>query len=101
MSQGSTGLSRDEIKSSARPSQAAIRSPPPAEPIIRRLLSFRDLKELRGIKFSRRWIDRLIAEGKFPRPVRPGGGMHKAWFEHEIDQYLDDLAAARDGETAA
>jgi predicted DNA-binding transcriptional regulator AlpA len=95
MSQHSTALSREEIKSA----QGTARGPP-APPASRRLLTFRDLKLIKGIKFSRQWLDKLIAKGKFPRPIRPGGGTHKAWFEHEIDQYLDDLAAARDGEAA-
>jgi predicted DNA-binding transcriptional regulator AlpA len=84
MSQTSTGFSRCEIKS---PTGG------------RRLLSFRDLKELKGIKFSRQWLDKLIAQGKFPKPIRPGGGAHKAWIEHEVDQHIDDCAAARDGAT--
>jgi predicted DNA-binding transcriptional regulator AlpA len=101
MSQHSTALSREEVRAGARLSHGTARGPPPPDPNNRRLLSFRDLKLIKGIKFSRQWINTLIAGGKFPRPVQPGGGMHKAWFEHEIDQYLDDLASARDGNAAA
>ena len=81
----------------------------------RRLLSFADLHELKGITFSRVWLTKLIKAGKFPRPVKPGAGGIKptgipvkpgvgninAWFEDEIDAYLDELAAARDNENAA
>ena len=34
------------------------------------------------------------AEGKFPRPARDGRSVF--WFEHEIDEYLEQLAAERD-----
>jgi predicted DNA-binding transcriptional regulator AlpA len=57
------------------------------------------LKAQKGIKFSRVWINNLIKRKKFPRPVTPGAGgafSAKAWFEDEIDAWLNDLAAARD-----
>jgi predicted DNA-binding transcriptional regulator AlpA len=65
----------------------------------RRLLSFHELKTLKGIKFSRVWLNKLIKRKKFPRPVTPGAGgafSSKAWFEDEVDAWLNDLAAARD-----
>jgi predicted DNA-binding transcriptional regulator AlpA len=69
----------------------------------RRLLSFPELKGLKGIPFSRVWITELTKQGKFPRPVKPGGGAgrysYSAWFEDEIDEYLNNLAAARDSKT--
>ena len=40
------------------------------------------------------WIYERVAEGKFPRPARDGRSVF--WFEHEIDEYLEQLAAARD-----
>jgi predicted DNA-binding transcriptional regulator AlpA len=64
----------------------------------RRLLSFAELKSLKGIPFSRVWVLKLVQAGKFPRPVKPGGGGINAWFEDEVDQYLEKLAAARDDE---
>jgi predicted DNA-binding transcriptional regulator AlpA len=67
-----------------------------------RLLSDVDLKEKKGIDFTRDHRRRLIEDGKFPKPVKPGGGINarNAWLEHEIDQYLADLAAARDSSSA-
>ena len=62
----------------------------------RRLLSFDELRSTKGIRFSRQWLAVLIAKGRFPRPVKPGGGNVNAWFEHEIDDYLSGLAVARD-----
>jgi predicted DNA-binding transcriptional regulator AlpA len=82
-------------------SQTALSRDPPPAPQSRRLLSFADLKKEKGIKFSRQWIDRLVAEGKFPRPIRPGGGAHKAWLEHEIDAHLNACAAERDRDQLA
>jgi len=83
MSQASTAFSHDERKAGGR-----------------RLLCFGELKSIKGIPYSRQWIAELIRKGKFPRPVKPGAGCFNAWFSDEIDRYLDDLAAARDGEAA-
>jgi prophage regulatory protein len=40
------------------------------------------------------WIYAAMAEGRFPRPIREGRSVR--WLEHEIDEYLDRLAAERD-----
>ncbi len=40
------------------------------------------------------WIYERMAQGKFPRPAKDGRSV--IWFEHEIDDYLEKLAAARD-----
>jgi predicted DNA-binding transcriptional regulator AlpA len=95
VSQSSTGLSRQEIKS-VRAAEPMIRALPTV-----RLLSYRDLRELKGLKFSRQWIDKLVKEGRFPKPIRPAGGAHKAWFEHEIDAHLNACAAERDRDQVA
>jgi prophage regulatory protein len=60
----------------------------------RKLLSREDLRA-RGIKFSRVHLHRLERAGLFPQHVKYGAGNFIAWFEHEVDQYLDALAAAR------
>ena len=107
MSRASTGLSEHE-KRGFRDNDASYLAPPdqppphtrPRTPLGgRRLLSFPELKAQKGIKFSRVWINNLIKRKKFPRPVTPGAGgafSAKAWFEDEIDAWLNDLAAARD-----
>jgi predicted DNA-binding transcriptional regulator AlpA len=112
MSHASTGLSEHEkhekhfrdAKHFAPPDQPP---PPPRKKTRprkgRRLLSFPELKERKGIKFSRVWITRLVAEGKFPKPVVPGMGgefARKSWFEDEVDDWLNGLAETRDKETA-
>jgi predicted DNA-binding transcriptional regulator AlpA len=48
----------------------------------------------RGIDFSNSHLWRLEQQGRFPRRVRLGNG-RVAWIEHEIDEYLEGLAAAR------
>jgi len=60
----------------------------------RKLVSYDDL-EPRGIRFSRVHLRRLEARGLFPQHVKIGAGNFIAWFEDEIDAYLDALAAAR------
>jgi len=65
----------------------------------RRLLSYDDL-EPRGIRFSRVHLRRLEARGLFPQHVKIGAGNFIAWLSDEIDQYLDNLAAARPARAA-
>jgi predicted DNA-binding transcriptional regulator AlpA len=65
----------------------------------RKLVCYDDL-EPRGIRFSRVHLRRLEARGLFPQHVTIGAGNFIAWFEDEIDGYLDDLAAARPKRTA-
>lgn len=62
-----------------------------------RMLSYEDLKA-RGIRFSKMHIWRLVRAGKFPVPVKLGGGANgqNAWPEHEVDQYLQACVAERD-----
>jgi prophage regulatory protein len=60
-----------------------------------RMLSDEDLKQ-KGIKFSRQHRHRLIKAGEFPRPVKLGANTN-AWPEPEIDRYLEQKIAERDG----
>jgi len=59
----------------------------------RRLLTFADLKE-RGIPWTRMHLGRLEAAGKFPQHIKLGENS-VAWFEDEIDDFLEAKAAAR------
>jgi predicted DNA-binding transcriptional regulator AlpA len=64
---------------------------------ISRILSFKELKTLKGIPYSRTHINRLIKEGKFPasfalNPERPG---RIGWWEDEIDDWLRARAEGR------
>jgi prophage regulatory protein len=55
---------------------------------------FPELKSVKGISFTRRHIDRLEANHKFPKRVRLGE--HSvAWVESEIDAFIEAAMAAR------
>jgi prophage regulatory protein len=60
----------------------------------RRLLDYQALRE-RGIRWSRVHVGRLEAAGKFPQHIDLGENSI-AWFEDEIDDFLEVKAAARD-----
>ena len=59
----------------------------------RRLLSYPNLKA-RGIEFSRVHLKRLEDANQFPRHIDLGEN-RIAWFEDEIDEFLEAKAAAR------
>jgi prophage regulatory protein len=59
----------------------------------RRLLTFADLKA-RGIPWTRMHIGRLEAAEKFPQHIDLAENSI-AWFEDEIDDFLEAKAAAR------
>jgi prophage regulatory protein len=60
-----------------------------------RMLSLTELKEVKGIKFSRQHLHRLIADGRFPKPVKLGLNTN-GWPEKEIDEYLQARIDERD-----
>jgi len=64
----------------------------------RRLLDYQALRE-RGIPWSRVHIARLEAASKFPQHIDLGANSI-AWFEDEIDDFLEAKAAARDQRSA-
>jgi predicted DNA-binding transcriptional regulator AlpA len=59
-----------------------------------RVLSFKELKSLKGIPHSRQHVGRLVAQGKFPSPITFGAAV--GFVEEEIDEYLRTLIAKRD-----
>jgi prophage regulatory protein len=64
-----------------------------------RFIGWDGLRE-RGITQSRATIYRLIAAGKFPRPVKVSPGRN-GWPDYEIDQYQEQRIAERDADPAA
>jgi prophage regulatory protein len=62
----------------------------------KRLLTYRDLRKVKGIDYTRQHITRLEKVGKFPRRVRCGDGARVAWLEDEIDALIDQYVAERD-----
>ena len=65
-----------------------------------RVLSFRDLREIKGLPYSRVHVERLVREGKFPPPVRLSPA-RLAFVEAEVDQWLAERIAARDADQTA
>jgi prophage regulatory protein len=58
-----------------------------------KVLSYKQVREL--VLFSRQHWDRLIAEGKAPRPIRLGE--HRVgWLEDEVHAWLKERIEARD-----
>jgi prophage regulatory protein len=52
-----------------------------------RVLSYPELRNKKGIVWSRAHVYRLIRAGKFPQPLKLGEGT-TAWLEEEIDRWL-------------
>jgi predicted DNA-binding transcriptional regulator AlpA len=70
---------------------------PPSQP--KRLVTFDQLESKYGIPGDRGQIDKLERLGLFPKRIRIGV-RRVGWFEHEIEQMLDQRAAERDGPAA-
>ena len=59
----------------------------------RRALRIRKASEKTGFSESTIW--RLVGQGEFPAPVKLSPGC-TAWFEHEIDAWLNEKSLKRD-----
>jgi prophage regulatory protein len=61
-----------------------------------KLLSFEELRPVKGVSYSREQLRRKVNAGTFPKPISLSD--HKiAWVETEIDAFLEGLVAQRDG----
>ena len=60
-----------------------------------KLLTFPELKEKKGIRYSASHVWRLVRAGKFPKPVHLGPNCI-AWVETEIDAHIERKIAERD-----
>ncbi len=58
-----------------------------------RFVTFKELKPRYGIPWTRAYIDRLIADGKFPPKVALGENT-KGWWDGIIEAYLAEKAKA-------
>jgi predicted DNA-binding transcriptional regulator AlpA len=67
---------------------------------MRRILSYGDLKTVKGIRFSRQWIVKLVAAGRFPKPIALGQ-QSVGFIESEIDAWISDRMRERDSKPAA
>jgi predicted DNA-binding transcriptional regulator AlpA len=57
-------------------------------------LTWPEVQKTKGIRYHRNHRDKLIKAGKFPTGIK-GLGKQLAWWEHEIDQYLDRCSSER------
>jgi prophage regulatory protein len=60
-----------------------------------RILTYPQLKPEKGVPWTRQYLSRLEAAGKFPRRVQLGPNT-VAWVEAEIDEWLAGRAAERE-----
>jgi prophage regulatory protein len=68
-----------------------------------RLLTYRELKAVKGVPFSRSELRRKEAKGTFPRHITLGDGLNPtiAWIEAEIDAYIAARMEAREAPVAS
>jgi prophage regulatory protein len=59
-----------------------------------KVLSYPELRTEKGIRFSRQWIAKLVADGRFPAPIKLGAATN-GFDETEIDAWLKARAAER------
>jgi len=60
-----------------------------------KILSPQDLKTVKGIRFSRQHLHRLVKRGLFPKPIKLGAATN-GWLESEIDAWIASRAASRE-----
>lgn len=63
-----------------------------------KVLDYDGLRE-KGIPYSRPHLWRLVKAGKFPAPIK-WGGARNGWVEEEIDRFIGEKIAERDGVAA-
>jgi prophage regulatory protein len=64
-----------------------------------KVLSYDELRDLKGVRFSRVHLWRLEKHGKFPKRVRLSANRH-GWSDEEIDAWIASRMASRNGEAA-
>ena len=57
-----------------------------------RLLKLEQVKEITGL--SKAMVYRLVGQGKFPEPCKPGG-IASRWVESEVRAWREQVEAAR------
>jgi prophage regulatory protein len=80
--------------------RSALGPPPEQRRIIgagHRLISYRELKEVFGVPYSRVHLRRMETAGLFPQHVTLGEGdtPYVAWIESEIIAWIEERAARR------
>jgi predicted DNA-binding transcriptional regulator AlpA len=64
-----------------------------------KLITYQELRSAKGITYQRDHLRRKCKAGTFPTPVHLSE-RRIGWIEEEIDDYLADLRARRDGRAA-
>jgi prophage regulatory protein len=64
-----------------------------------KLISFEELSNSKGIRYSRVHLMRLVKAGAFPKPVEVGAA-RVAWVETEVDDWILAKMSARSVEPA-
>ena len=59
-----------------------------------KLLTFSDLRLLKGIDYSRDQLRRLANAGKFPKPRRIVGSQRIFFVEAEVDEWVTNMPVA-------
>lgn len=85
------------------PQTATIITPPSSDDrrfnrAYRRLLSRKAVLDL--MSFSNSVLYQLIADGFFPKPVKPTGGRASAWIEDEVLDFIEARIRDRDAEVS-
>jgi prophage regulatory protein len=62
---------------------------------MQRVLSYPELRDRKGIAWSRAHVYRMVNAGQFPRPIKLGEAT-TAWLEEEVDSWLGQRVAERD-----
>jgi prophage regulatory protein len=60
-----------------------------------KILTYEDLRPVKGVPYSRVQLWRLEKQKRFPKRVTLGPGKH-GWPEHEIDAWIESRIRARD-----
>jgi predicted DNA-binding transcriptional regulator AlpA len=60
-------------------------------------LSQRDLRELKGVSWSREHVRRMVKAGKFPAPFKLTDKGRNFWNEEAVDRWLEERAAKTNG----
>lgn len=58
------------------------------------VLTFKDLRDKKGLNYTRQHVARMVKEGRFPKPFKLERGAVNYWRESAIDAFINQLADA-------
>ena len=62
------------------------------------VLTFKDLKDKKGLNYTRQHVARMVREGRFPKPFKLERGAVNYWRESAIDAFINERAEAAEKE---